>query len=46
MSNGLSFDVLSLKDMAAKAGKAGIAKVQLGTYRMFALAILAGAFIG
>jgi formate transporter len=45
MSNGLSFDVLMPKDMAAKAENAGIAKAQLGTYRMFALAILAGAFI-
>jgi formate transporter len=45
MSNGLSFDALMPKDMAAKAENAGIAKAQLGTYRMFALAILAGAFI-
>jgi formate transporter len=45
MSNGLSFDVLLPKDMAAKAENVGIAKAQLGTYRMFALAILAGAFI-
>jgi formate transporter len=45
MSDGLSFDVLMPKDMAAKAENAGIAKAQLGTYRMLALAILAGAFI-
>jgi len=45
MSNGLSFDSLIPKDMATKAENVGIAKAGLGTYRMFALGILAGAFI-
>ena len=45
MSNGLSFDALIPKDMATKAENVGIAKAGLGPYRMFALAILAGAFI-
>ncbi len=45
MSNGFSFDVLMPKDMAAKAENVGIAKAQLGTYRMLALGVLAGAFI-
>ncbi|MEM5770357.1 MAG: formate/nitrite transporter family protein [Bacillota bacterium] len=46
MSNGPpSFDALLPKDMAVKAENIGIAKAGLGTYRMFALAILAGAFI-
>jgi formate/nitrite transporter FocA (FNT family) len=45
MGNGLSFDALIPKDMATKAENVGIAKAQLGVYRMFALAVLAGAFI-
>ena len=45
MSNGISFDALMPKDMATKAENVGIAKAALGPYRMFALAILAGAFI-
>ena len=47
MSNGnaISFDALMPKDMAAKAENIGVAKAGLGTYRMFALGILAGAFI-
>lgn len=46
MSNGgPSFDALIPKDMAVKAENVGIAKAGLGAYRMFALAILAGAFI-
>jgi formate transporter len=46
MSNGVaSFDALLPKDMAVKAENIGIAKAGLGVYRMFALAILAGAFI-
>lgn len=46
MSNGApSFDALIPKDMAIKAENIGIAKANLGPYRMFALAILAGAFI-
>jgi len=46
MANGtLSFDALVPKDMAAKAELIGVAKSQLGFFRMFALGILAGAFI-
>lgn len=46
MSNGVpSFDALLPKDMAIKAESIGIAKAGLGAYKMFALAILAGAFI-
>ncbi|MEN6484064.1 MAG: formate/nitrite transporter family protein, partial [Syntrophobacteraceae bacterium] len=46
MSNQpVSFDSLMPKDMAVKAENVGIAKANLGAYRMFALAILAGAFI-
>ena len=46
MSNGApSIDALMPKDMAVKAENIGIAKAGLGAYRMFALAILAGAFI-
>ena len=46
MSNGVpSFDALLPKDMAVKAESIGIAKAGLGAYKMFALAILAGAFI-
>lgn len=42
---GFSVDALVPKDMAAKMENIGLAKVQLGPLRMFALAILAGAFI-
>ena len=46
MSNGtISFDALIPKDMAAKAEAVGVAKANLGAAQMFALAILAGAFI-
>jgi len=46
MSNGsISIDALMPKDMAVKAENVGIAKAGLGAYKMFALAILAGAFI-
>ncbi|MFZ2446635.1 MAG: formate/nitrite transporter family protein [Syntrophobacteraceae bacterium] len=46
MSNGApSIDALMPKDTAVKAENIGIAKAGLGAYRMFALAILAGAFI-
>ena len=46
MSNGtISFDALIPKDMAVKAEAVGVAKANLGAARMFALAILAGAFI-
>jgi formate/nitrite transporter len=46
MSNGISIDAFIPKDMAVKAENVGIAKAALGPFRMFALAILAGAFIG
>jgi formate transporter FocA len=42
----MSFDALVPQDMARKAEIAGVAKVNLGPFRMFALAVLAGAFIG
>lgn len=42
----MSFDALVPQDMARKAESAGVAKVSLGPFRMFALAVLAGAFIG
>jgi formate transporter len=46
MSNGtVSIDALIPKDMALKAEGVGVAKAGLGVYRMFALGILAGAFI-
>lgn len=46
MSNGtISFDALIPKDMAAKAEAVGVAKANLGAAQMFAMAILAGAFI-
>jgi formate transporter len=46
MANGtMSLDALVPKDMAAKAENVGVAKSQLGIFRMFALGILAGAFI-
>jgi len=41
----LSFDSLLPPDMAKKAENIGVAKANLGPLRMFALAILAGAFI-
>jgi len=41
----VSFDALMPKDMALKAENVGIAKAELGPWRMFALGILAGAFI-
>jgi formate/nitrite transporter len=40
-----SIDALLPKDIAIKVEKIAISKAALGTYRMFALAILAGAFI-
>ncbi|MHC1743178.1 MAG: formate/nitrite transporter family protein [Syntrophobacteraceae bacterium] len=40
-----SFDALMPKAMAARAEDVGVAKAALGPYRMFALAVLAGAFI-
>lgn len=42
---GFSIDALVPKEMAAKMENIGVAKVNLGPLRMFALAILAGAFI-
>lgn len=42
---GFSVDALMPKDMAGKMESIGVAKVGLGPLRMFALAILAGAFI-
>lgn len=41
----LSFDSLLPPDMAKKAENIGVAKANLGPMRMFALAVLAGAFI-
>jgi formate transporter FocA len=43
--NGFSIDALVPKEMARKAETIGVAKVNLGPLRMFALAMLAGAFI-
>ena len=42
---GFSVDALVPKEMAAKMENIGVAKVGLGPLRMFALAVLAGAFI-
>jgi formate transporter FocA len=41
----LSFDALLPPEMAQKAENAGVAKANLGKWRMLALAVLAGAFI-
>lgn len=45
--NNISFSVDALvpADMARKSEQVGVAKVNIGPYRMFALAVLAGAFI-
>ncbi|VAW38618.1 Formate efflux transporter (TC 2.A.44 family), partial [hydrothermal vent metagenome] len=47
MEQNISFntDALVPKEMAKKAEKSGVAKANLGPLRMFALAVLAGAFI-
>lgn len=45
MQPGFSIDALVPKEMAAKMENIGVAKVGLGPLRMFALAVLAGAFI-
>lgn len=45
MNSAPSFDALLPPEMAGKAEQAGIAKANLGIWRMFALAVLAGAFI-
>ena len=42
---GFNVDALVPKAMAHKAEAAGVAKATLGPFRMFALAVLAGAFI-
>jgi len=42
---GFSVDSLMPKEMASKMENIGVAKVTLGPLRMFALAVLAGAFI-
>lgn len=42
----MSFDALVPQDMAKKAESVGVTKVSLGPFRLFALAVLAGAFIG
>lgn len=42
----ISFDAFAPKEMARRAEKAGIAKANLNLATMFALAILAGSFIG
>jgi formate transporter len=41
----LSVDALVPKEMARKAEQVGVAKVSTGPFRVFALAVLAGAFI-
>ena len=46
MENAFNLDALVPGEMALKAEKVGVAKVGLGPFRMFALAVLAGAFIG
>jgi formate transporter len=45
MQTTISFDSLVPPEMAAKAENAGVSKAQMGPYRMFSLALLAGAFI-
>jgi formate transporter len=42
----ISFNAFSPKEVAERAQKAGVAKAYLGFWKMFALAILAGVFIG
>ncbi|MCA9954155.1 MAG: formate transporter FocA [Anaerolineales bacterium] len=44
-STGFNFDALVPRDMARKAERTGVAKATLGPFRIFALAVLAGAFI-
>jgi formate transporter len=43
--NGFSIDALLPPEMALKAEQIGVKKAQIGFYTMFALAVLAGAFI-
>lgn len=45
MQASFSFDSLVPPEMAAKAENVGVSKARLGPYRMFSLAVLAGAFI-
>jgi len=45
MTTDISIDALLPPAMAAKAEDIGLVKARLGTRRMFALAVLAGAFI-
>jgi formate transporter len=45
MQDQISFDALMPLEMAGKAENTGVNKAQLNSFRMFALAILAGAFI-
>lgn len=45
MESNVSFDALMPAQMARKAEDVGVAKANLGPFRMFALAVLAGAFI-
>lgn len=45
ITNGYSIDALVPKDIAHKAEQVGVAKANLGFFRMLALGILAGAFI-
>lgn len=45
MAEQYPFDALMPPEMASKAENAGVIKAQLNPFRMFALAILAGAFI-
>ena len=45
MTTEISIDALMPPAMAAKAEDIGLVKARLGSRRMFALAILAGAFI-
>jgi len=46
MNETISFDALMPAAMAAKAEDLGVKKAALPALKMFALAILAGAFIG
>jgi len=45
MQEQLSFDALMPPEMAGKAENVGVNKTKLNSFRMFALAVLAGAFI-
>jgi len=45
MQNQISFDALMPPEMAGKAENVGVNKAQLNSFRTFALAVLAGAFI-